>query len=160
MSLPIAWGPLLLNLLWAGAAAAGMAIYFNVPLRTLLGCALCGASAFTTRSLLMDLDHFSIELATGVAASLVTILGVFFGRRWHVPAIIYIVPGVIPLVPGVRAFQTMIDILILTTDGVQVNDTLLIDAAVNSIETTLIVCAIAGGIAIPILLFRRRRPMT
>lgn len=160
MSLPIIWGPLLLNLLWAGAAAVGMAIYFNVPIRTLLGCALCGASAFTMRSLLMDLDHFSIELATGVAASLVTILGVFFGRRWHVPAIIYIVPGVIPLVPGVRAFQTMIDILILTTDGVQVNDTLLIDAAVNSIETTLIVCAIAGGIAIPILLFRRRRPMT
>jgi len=160
MSLPIAWWPLLLNLLWAGAAAVGVAVYFNVPLRTLLGCALCGASAFTTRTLLMDSGQFSIELATGMAASLVTILGVFLGRRWHVPAIIFVVPGVIPLVPGVRAFQTMIDILILTTDGIQVNDTLLIDAAVNSIETTLIVCAIAGGIAIPTLLFRRRRPMT
>jgi uncharacterized membrane protein YjjB (DUF3815 family) len=72
---------------------------------------------------------------------------------------VFVIPGVIPLVPGAQAFRTMIDILVLTTDGVQVDQTILTATAANAIKTLLIVGAIASGIAVPSLLLRRHRPM-
>lgn len=155
----ISTGLLLQNTFWAGIAALGFAILFNVPPRTLLLCALNGAVAYASRAWLTQSGLAGIETATLVAATLVGFLGVIFGHRWHAPALLFVVPGVIPLVPGALAFRTMINILILTTGNVEVNDGLLIDAVVNLIKTTLIVIAMAGGVAVPTLLLRRHRPM-
>ena len=79
--------------------------------------------------------------------------------RPGLPAPVFVVPGVIPLVPGYLAFRTMIDMLTLTTTP-GVDEVLLLTAAVNSLETILIVGGIAAGVAVPSLLLRRHRPMT
>jgi uncharacterized membrane protein YjjB (DUF3815 family) len=151
---------LIQNIFWAGIAALGFAILFNVPKRTLFACALGGALAYAVRTLLVDLNLLGIEAATLFGAAAVGFLGVPFGRRWHAPAIIFVIPGVIPLVPGALAFRTMIDLLALTTSTTGVDETLLAATAVNSLKTILIVGGIAGGVAIPSLLLRRYRPMT
>jgi uncharacterized membrane protein YjjB (DUF3815 family) len=159
MSGQISMGLLLQNTFWAGIAALGFAILFNVPPRTLVLCALNGAVAYASRAWLTQAGLVGIETATLVAATLVGFLGIIFGQRQHAPALLFVVPGVIPLVPGALAFRTMINILILTTGDVEVNDALLIDAVVNLIKTTLIVIAMAGGVAVPTLILRRHRPM-
>jgi uncharacterized membrane protein YjjB (DUF3815 family) len=160
MSGALPWWLLLQNAFWAGLAALGFAILFNVPKRTLFACALSGAIAYAIRTLVMQFSSAGVEAATLAGATAVGFLGVGFGRLWRAPAPVFIVPGVIPLVPGSLAFKTMIDILSLVAGDAALNEALLAETAVNSLKTILIVAAIAGGIVIPSLLLRRRQPMT
>lgn len=154
-----AWWLLLQNAVWAGLAALGFAILFNVPVRTLFGCALSGALAYATRALLVEAGGVSLAPATLAGATVVGFLGVLFGRRWHAPAPVFVVPGVIPLVPGALAFRTMLDILALVGRDAGISGALLRETAVNTLKTIFILGAIAGGIAVPSLLLRRHRPM-
>ena len=100
-----------------------------------------------------------IASATLSGATLVGFAAVLFGRWLHVPAPVLVMPGVIPLIPGALAFRTMIDLLNLTA-APSADETLVAIAAVNTFKTALIIGAIAAGVAIPSLLFRRRQPMT
>lgn len=151
---------LLQNTFWAGIAALGFAVLFNVPRRALFGCALGGALAYAVRTVLVQFGLTGIEAATLLGATVVGFVGMRFGHRWRVPAPVFVVPGVIPLVPGYLAFRTMIDLLTLTTNAPAVDQALLLAAAANSLKTTLIVAGIAAGVAVPSLLLRRHRPMT
>ena len=160
MTASYSWWLLFQNTIWAGVAALGFAILFNVPLRTLIGCMICGAVAFAVRTLAVQLSPLGVEAATLAAATVVGFLGVLLGHRWHAPALVFVVPGVIPLIPGSLAFRTMIDVLVLTTGAGSDSTLLLQQATVNGIKTVLIVSAIAGGIALPSLFLRRHRPMT
>lgn len=159
MSVTFSGWLLLQNTFWAGIAASGFAVFFNVPRRALIGCALSGALAYAVRTLLVQFGVAGVEAATLVGATVVGFVGVRFGHHWHVPAPVFIVPGVIPLVPGYLAFRTMIDLLNLTTSGLNMDQTLLLTAAVSSLKTTLIVSGIAAGAAVPSLILRRHRPM-
>ena len=150
---------LLQNTFWAGVAALGFAVLFNAPPRTLILAAVGGAAGYAVRSALVQSGMTGVEMATLAAAILVSFLGVLFGRRWHAPPVVFVIPGVIPLVPGAVAFRTMIDILVLTTDTVRVDEAILTITAANAIKTLLTVAAIAAGIAVPSLLLRRHRPM-
>ena len=145
---------------WAGIAALGFAVLFNVPRRTLLACALCGSFAYAVRAALVEFEVLSFEAATLVAATAVSFLGTAFGRFWHAPALVFIIPGVIPMVPGALAFRTMISLIVLTTDHIPADQATLMAVAVNGIKTILITGALAGGVAVPSLLLRRHRPMT
>ena len=155
----IAWELLMQNSIWAGLAAVGFALLFNVPRRTLFGCTLAGALGYAVRSLLLELGLVGIETGTLLAATLVSVLGVLFGRVWRVPAVVFAVPGLIPFVPGSLAFRAVSDLLTLTTGAVS-DDTLLMKAVVSTLKSILIVGAIAAGVAVPSLLLRRDRPMT
>ncbi len=160
MSTPIAWAVLIENGIWAGVAALGFAILFNVPLRALFACAACGTAGYLVRSTLVDLGGASVEAATLLSAISVAFLGVASGKRWRAPAPVFIIPGVIPLVPGALAFRTMIGVLTLVTSHAVPDQGLVAETALNLVKTILIVGAIAGGIGVPRLLLRRHRPMT
>jgi uncharacterized membrane protein YjjB (DUF3815 family) len=138
---------------WSGVASLGFAILFNVPVRTLLACALCGASGHAVRTLLMQFG-VGIELATLAGATLIGLLGELFARRWHAPASVFTVPGVIPLIPGTFAYSTMIGLIELTTGA---GEAVLLETAVNAIKTMLILASLASGIAAASLVFQRRR---
>lgn len=149
----------LLSALWGGVAAAGFAILFNVPVRTLLGCALGGAVAVVLRSLLLH-NGASLPQATFVAATVVGFASVLMGRVWHAPAIVFVVPGVIPLIPGALAFSAMMDILRLASAGPQADVLQLGTTTARTLQTLLTFMALAGGVALPSLLLRRKLPMT
>jgi uncharacterized membrane protein YjjB (DUF3815 family) len=147
--------------LWSGVASLGFAILFNVPVRTLFACALCGATGHAIRTLLIEAG-LPIESATLAGATVVGFLGETFAHRWHAPAPVFTVPGVIPMIPGTFAYGAMIGVLRLTDTelGGLANEALLFDTAVNAIKTLIILVSLAVGIAAPSLLFqwRRQRP--
>jgi uncharacterized membrane protein YjjB (DUF3815 family) len=143
--------------LWSGVAALGFAIMFNVPVRTLLACALCGASGHAIRTALLQTE-VGIELATLCGATVIGVLAELFARRWNAPATVFAVPGLIPMVPGTFAYSTMIGLLELTRVGAAASPTLLADVATNAVKTGLIVTALAVGIIAPGTLAWLRRP--
>ena len=144
--------------LWAGLAALCFAVLFNVPRRTLAGCAVAGATGYALRALAMQLG-WGIEASTLLGAAAIGLLGKLFARRWQAPAMIFTVAGAIPLAPGAFAFRTMIGILQVASAGPEATAPMLVAASVSAIKTGLILGAIAAGIAAPSLLFGRRQPV-
>lgn len=143
---------------WSGMASLGFAVLFNVPVRLLVGCALCGTAGHTLRTLLM---HFGvgIEVATLLGAATVGFLGELLAWRYRAPVQIFTISGVIPMVPGSFAFGAMMDMIQFATLGQNASATLLISANLNAIKTALILGAIAFGIAAPSLLIYRHKPV-
>jgi uncharacterized membrane protein YjjB (DUF3815 family) len=150
---------MLTTALWAGVAATGFGIFFNVPRRVLPALMLCGTITYLVRMVLVYFGLLGIEAGTLVAATGTGLLAIVFGQLYHVPVLVIIIPSVIPFVPGSLAFRTTADVLLLVT-GMQPPETaLLVEVFVNGVRTFLIVGAIAAGATFPTLLFRRHRPM-
>jgi uncharacterized membrane protein YjjB (DUF3815 family) len=154
----VLWG-LVQMALWAGVAATGFGIFFNVPRRVLPALFFCGTSAFIVRAALMQFGLLGIEAGTLIAGIVAGLLALAFGRMLHVPVLVIVIPSVIPFVPGALAFRTAANILVLVTENQQPDTALLVDIFVNGMRTLLIVGAIAVGATFPTLLFRRHRPM-
>lgn len=144
--------------LWSGVAALGFAVLFNVPRRTVAGCAIAGAVGHVLRTLLVE-SGMMLELATLAGAIVVGVLGEFFARRWQTPAAVFTVPGAIPMVPGSFAFGTLIGLIQITDLGTFGGTPVLVEAVVNAVRTGLILAAIAVGTAAPSLLFQRHKPV-
>jgi len=145
--------------LWAGIAALGFAILFNVPVRTLAACFVNGALGHALRSLLMHYG-LGIEAATLAGAALIGFLGIASARLWKAPAPVFTIPGAITLVPGTFAFRTMLGLLQLAAaTNNDAGGEILWDISFNATKTALILAAIAVGIATPTLLFGRRKPV-
>jgi len=142
------------NSAWAGVAALGFAVLFNVPPRALAAATLNGSTAFAARAGLIGLHFGSLELSTLYAASLTSLLGVLWARRHQTPAALIVIPAVIPLVPGAMAFRTIKGLLALTTQA-QPDPALLASVASSGLKTLLVVGSIALGVALPSLLLRR-----
>lgn len=152
------WYLLLQDVIWSGAAAVGFAILFNVPPKTLLGCLICGASGHAARTILMQVG-ISIAPASLVGATVVGAFSAYFARRFQSPALVFAICGAIPMVPGSFAYRTMLGLIRISTSTGETGEPILIETAINFVNTGLILAAIALGIAFPTLLFRRRRPV-
>jgi uncharacterized membrane protein YjjB (DUF3815 family) len=150
---------LVLDAFWAALAAAGFAMLFNVPRRTLLACMLAGAVGHATRTLLM---HFGMTIvpATLAGAIVIGFFGEYCSRRWRAPAPLFTVSGAIPMVPGSFAYRAMLAAIRITTTAPADVTPILAEAGINFVTTGLILAALALGIAMPQLLFRPRKPMT
>lgn len=158
---------LLIDAFWAALAAIGFAVLFNVPYRTLPGCAAGGALGHAGRTFLLrsgwpGVDH--IVAATLVGATIVGILAFLFARRQKLPSIIFAVSGAIPLVPGTFAYSVMLGILhiagIIDLGTTSAVDQILFNQVIpNALTTAFILAALALGIAAPVLLFRRHKPV-
>ena len=152
-------GLILHDAIWSAVAALGFAVLFNVPPRTLIYCALCGAAGHALRTLLMQ-TGMGIEISTLLGATLVGFMALAFARYLQVPAALFGITGSIPLVPGVFAYSAMIGLIhIATTDPLTVGTPELVEVVVNAVKTALILIAIAFGIAAPSLMFNRQKPV-
>jgi uncharacterized membrane protein YjjB (DUF3815 family) len=143
---------------WSAIAALGFAILFNVPQRLLPGCMLMGALGHMTRTLLMQYN-ISVEAATLLGATLVGFVGTYLAHRWRIPSVLFTITGAIPMVPGVFAYRTMIGLLNVANTDPAASSLLLAEASTNAIKTGMILVAIAFGIACPVLLFQRQKPV-
>jgi len=143
---------------WSALAALGFAILFNVPVRTLFGCALTGAIGHVLRTVVI---HFggSIEAGSLLGATVVGILGHLFARRWRVPNSTFTVRGVIPMVPGGLAFGALLGFINGASLGVEAGTPLLLKALIDVIKTSLILLGLAFGIALPNLWLNRQKPV-
>lgn len=147
---------LLNDMLLAMIPALGFALVFNVPQKALKYCAIGGAIGHGTRFLLMHWG-ISIEWSTLVAATLVGMIGVHWSHRFLAHPKVFTVAALIPMVPGVFAFKAMIAIVEINHRGFSLELWgLMID---NLLKAMFIVAALAIGLAMPGLLFYRRRPV-
>ena len=147
--------------IWAGVAALGFAVLFNVPPRRLWVCALNGTLAFAARAGLVGVQLGSLELSSLYAAGLISFLSVFWGRRFHAPALVFVIPGVIPLVPGALAFRTVRDLLALTSQARHDDAVLLASAVTHGLQAILVTGAMTLGVALPSLVLRSKKtPIT
>lgn len=146
-----------LDAIFSAIPAVGFAMVFNVPKNSLIFCAIGGAIAYSTKSILLGLT-ISIELATFLASTIVGIIAVYWSRKYIVPRPVYTVASIIPLIPGTYAFTAMISLMDMNTHGVTPE---LISLFVeNALKAISILGAISFGLALPSLYYLRyNRPI-
>jgi uncharacterized membrane protein YjjB (DUF3815 family) len=148
---------LLEDMALAAVPAVGFAILFNVPRSVLIYCAAGGAIAHGSRLALIELASLPIEWATLLAAGLVSFFGVYAAQRLRAHPKVFTVAAMIPMVPGVAAYTAVLAIVQLNQKGF--SDELLRTAVQSTLKTVFIVGALAVGLALPGLLYYRRRPI-
>lgn len=149
---------LLQDAFWSALAAVGFAVLFNVPPRYLPACAGCAAFSHAFRALMM---HFGIpiEFATLFAATALGFIALLLANRLRSPAMLFAIPGIIPMIPGSFAYRAMIGLVSMVNVPSDQAAELLIQASANFIRTGLILGALGVGLAAPMLLFQREKPV-
>ncbi len=147
---------LLNDMIFASIPAVGFALVFNVPQKALSYCAIGGALGHGSRYLMM---HFSlpIEWATFFAAILVSLIGIHWSHRFMAHPKVFTVAALIPMVPGVFAYKAMIALVELNHKGY--SDQLFAALLENFLKAMFIIMGLAVGLAMPGLLFYRRKPI-
>ncbi|MFV8408939.1 threonine/serine exporter family protein [Vibrio owensii] len=147
---------LLNDMFFAAIPAVGFAMVFNVPQKALKYCAVGGAIGHGSRYLMM---HFGlpIEWATFFAATLVGLIGVHWSHRFLAHPKVFTVAALIPMVPGVFAYKAMIAMVEINYLGY--SPELIATCMENFLKAMFIIAGLAVGLAVPGLLFYRRRPI-
>jgi uncharacterized membrane protein YjjB (DUF3815 family) len=144
------------DMVLAAVPAVGFALVFSVPRRMLGYCAMGGAVGHGLRFLLLH-GGIPIEWATLVAAAVVSWIGVRLATRLRAHPKVFTVAAMIPMVPGVSLFSALFAIVEINRTGMTVE--LLRTAFDSGLRALFIIVALAVGLALPGLLFYRRRPV-
>ena len=148
---------LLENMVLAAIPAVGFGLVFNVPRHALLYCALGGALGRGGRFLLMSTLDMPLAWATLLAAATVSLIGVYVAQRMRAHPKVFTVAAMIPMIPGVPIFKALIAVATMQEKGA--TDELMATALQSGLTAAFVVAALAIGLAVPGLLFFRRRPV-
>lgn len=148
---------LLQDAVTAAVPAVGFAMIFNVPRGALVYCAIAGGAGHATRLALHDFGGLPVEWATLLAAMAVSLIGIYWARTWRAHPKVFTVAGMIPMIPGMNAFTAILALIEIERKGS--TPELLAVAVDNGLKALFIVAALAIGLALPGLLFFRRRPV-
>jgi uncharacterized membrane protein YjjB (DUF3815 family) len=151
----IAW-ELLQDCLLAAVPAIGFGMLFNVPGRVLVNCGVLGGFAHAFRLGLVRAG-VPIEVATFLAATTISAIGVWWAQKLRAHPKVFTVAAVIPMIPGVPLFTALITIQQIYAKGA--NSELLTQAINSGLRGTIIIAALAVGLAAPGLVYYRRRPV-
>ena len=144
------------NAVLAAIPAVGFGMAFNVPVRILGWCALCGALGRALRLLLVTAG-LPVAWATLLAAAAVSWLGVWVAQRLRAHPKVFTVAAVIPMVPGVPIYTAILALSEIQRGGLTYE--LLATAVTAALDAAFIVAALAVGLATPGLFVFRRRPV-
>nr|WP_237467826.1 threonine/serine exporter family protein [Vibrio stylophorae] len=144
------------DMFFASIPAVGFALVFNVPERALKYCAMGGALGHGMRYVLMQFG-MPIEWGTLAAATTVGMIGVYWSHRFLAHPKVFTVAAMIPMVPGVFAYKAMIAMVEINEQGY--SPELWAMVMDNFIKAMFIIASLAIGLAMPGLLFYRRRPV-
>lgn len=141
---------------WAGFAALGFAILFNVPQRTLIIIWAMGALGGLTKFLLLGFE-VNIALSSLAGASLIGVLSVYAAHNKQAPPLVFSIPSVIPMVPGAFAYRMMLGCMELagTSTNSQTYLNTLAETTNNGLKALFILIALSAGVAIPMLVTRK-----
>lgn len=140
---------------WAGVAAIGFAVLFNVPVRTLFAIWLLGAIGGFAKYLSIGFE-INIILASLIGASLIGVLSISIAHKVHSPPMIFSIPAVIPMVPGIFAYRMMLGLIEIATHvGEAGMENVLVDTVQNGLKVLFILLSLAVGVAVPMLITRK-----
>lgn len=148
---------LLDDMLFSAIPAVGFALIFNVPPKALKYCAFLAAIGHGCRSLLLHYFDIPIVTATFFASALIGFIGVYLSQRYLAHPKVFTVAAIIPMIPGVYAYKAMISLVQINQTGF--TDKLFAQAIEYFIKTGFILAALVFGLALPGLLFYRRKPV-
>ena len=150
------WIAILIKGFWAGFAAMGFAILFNVPQRTLLVIWAMGALGGLAKFFLLGLEA-NIALASLGGATLIGILSIYAAHNKQAPPLVFSTPAVIPMVPGAFAYRMMLGCMELANTSINSDTYLktLAETTNNGLKALFILIALSAGVAIPMLVTRK-----
>jgi len=141
--------------LWAGFAALGFAILFNVPVRTLFAIWCLGAIGGLLKFSFLEFD-VNIIIASFIGASAIGVLSIPLAHKIHSPPLIFSIPAVIPMVPGAFAYKMMLGMMKIASHTTESGmDQVLVDTFQFGIKAMLILLVLSVGVAVPMLLTRK-----
>lgn len=148
---------LLLNdMALAAVPAVGFALLFNAPKESLIYCAAGGALGHGLRFALLKAG-MPVEWATWLAASAISFVGVYWAQRLAAHPKVFTVAAIIPMIPGKYAFTAMLTLFQMNEQGMSSS---LLATFINAfLKMVFITGGLAAGLAMPGLLFYRRRPV-
>lgn len=150
-ALPVSSGagavPVVQDVLVSGLAAFGYALLFDVPLRAVWACILCGMAGHGLRT---ALGAAGIEIATGtlVCATLVGLLAHRFGAHRRLPPVTFAFPGVVAMIPGSYALRAAIGSLQLMALGPASPGALVAETLSLAIAAMVMTAAVGTGLVL------------
>jgi uncharacterized membrane protein YjjB (DUF3815 family) len=146
---------ILIKSFWAGIAAIGFAILFNVPRRTLFPIWCIGALGGLIKFTAVNYE-IGVVFASFLGAVVVGVVAIQMAHLRNSPPLVFSIPSVIPMVPGVFAYKFMLGAIALTS--IENSDAYLrtlIDTVNNGAKMMFVLIALGTGVAIPMLLTRK-----
>lgn len=140
---------------WAGIAAIGFAILFNVPQRTIYAIAVIGILGGLVKFTAM---HFNLGIVFGsfLGATAVGIFSIEMAHLRKSPPLVFSIPSVIPMVPGFFAYKMMLGLIALTSiENTDAYLQTLIETVNNGAKMAFILLSLGIGVAVPMLLSRK-----
>lgn len=149
------WLPVMEKFIWCGLAAAGFAVLFNVPARTIFSIGLLGGIGGFTKFLLIRLGCSDV-LSPFCGSALIGLLSIAFAHYKHAPPPVFYIPALIPMIPGVFAYRMMLGMIKLVGDSGAADYTQVLNATVNNgLKVLFIILSLSVGVVIPMLVTRR-----
>lgn len=146
---------ILIKSFWAGIAAIGFAILFNVPRRTLFPIWCIGAMGGLIKFTAMNYE-MGVVFASFLGAVAVGIIAIQMAHLKDSPPLVFSIPSVIPMIPGVFAYKFMLGMIALTSiEKTDIYLQTLIETVNNGSKMMFVLIALGTGVAIPMLLTRK-----
>lgn len=140
---------------WAGIAAIGFAILFNVPRRTLFPIWCIGAMGGLIKFTAMNYET-GVVFASFLGAIAVGVAAIQMAHLRNSPPLVFSIPSVIPMVPGVFAYKFMLGLIALVNiENTDIYLQTLIETVNNGAKMMFVLIALGTGVAIPMLLTRK-----
>ena len=146
----------------AAISAMGFSMIFNIPTRLLPVVAVGGIIAVCTRNLVsLHPDMYcSFSLGQGgiigslAGSTLISVICVKAAHVFHTPHQVIAISSVIPMVPGVLMYRCLYS-LIMVSGTVDEQMSNFVCSGVNGLNASLIIGAIAIGVAVPNIISRK-----
>jgi uncharacterized membrane protein YjjB (DUF3815 family) len=146
---------ILIKSFWAGIAAIGFAILFNVPRRTLFPIWCIGVLGGLIKFTGMNFE-IGVVFASFLGAVGVGVLAIQMAHLRDSPPLVFSIPSVIPMVPGVFAYKFMLGMIALTSiEKTDIYLQTLIETVNNGSKMMFVLISLGTGVAIPMLLTRK-----
>lgn len=141
--------------IWAGIAAIGFAVLFNVPQRTLTPICFLACLGTIVKYTIMHYG-LSIIFASFLGSVVIGIFALYTARNFYAPPLVFSIPAVIPMVPGVFTYNMMLGFIKLSniTDKEEFVEVLSFTTT-NGLKALFILMGLATGVAIPMLIARK-----
>ncbi|MBK8637938.1 MAG: threonine/serine exporter family protein [Chromatiaceae bacterium] len=153
------WLVRLADALFAGLAATGLGLLFNVPGRFI---PLLGLGAILARGLRTELMAFGgmdMAVAAFLGAAAVSLLMSLISRRGHFPAAVFALICVLPMVPGFLAIDGLNHLFLFTQlPPSAVPPEMAVHTLQTLLKTAFTVSALVFGVILPVFLIGGRSP--
>ncbi len=146
---------ILIKSFWAGIAAIGFAVLFNVPRRVIFPIWVLGTLGGLVK---FSVIYFNVGiiLASFLGATVIGIVSIQMAHMRNSPPLVFSIPSVIPMVPGFFAYKMMLGLMALTsTENTDTYLKTLIETVHNGAVMMFILISLGIGVAIPMLITRK-----